>query len=60
MRACRIFTPFWELVRGFGIKFEPKDENIISLKGRLLSDFGTNIELFSLRYCDACADRLLI
>lgn len=43
VRACQIFAPFWELVRGFGIKFEPKDENTISLKSRLSSASKTGV-----------------
>ena len=35
MKSCRVFTPFWDIVRGYGAKFESKDENVIDLKSNL-------------------------
>ncbi|ERF72672.1 hypothetical protein EPUS_09491 [Endocarpon pusillum Z07020] len=48
MRTCQVFTPFWDLVRGFGIKFESKDENIVGLKSKLSA--GRSELCYNVRY----------
>ena len=37
-----VFSPFYDLVQGFGLKFEPKDENYTGLRSQLVrEDQGT-------------------
>ena len=37
-RALDVFPPFWSLVKGFGLKFEPLDENHTEIKSRFESN----------------------